>query len=574
MRNKHSPPTSDRRTISEYPNHHNYLKKERKMNYRIRRIYISCTALFTAVLLILSGCGGSTPEDVSSENTPEQISAPQQNTEDTFDPAAVDTVKAGKRSEMISVKAACDGTPEEISVSATLSEAENAEGKYIADPTPAFDLKNSRGEEDFHTADGVTYWEYLGKDISYEGKVDKELPVDVKVTYYLDGNEIDPESLKGRSGHVDIRFNYKNKEQTIIDEKGKTYSMYVPFIVLSMVPLDDDIFTNITINKGKIASLNGQKTAVGYTVLGLNEDLQLSSHEDMDDIDLPAEITVSADVTDFSLDFTATIVTSSIFSGDDEGDEEDDDKDSLDKFDDMIGDMDELEDASKDIVDASEKLYDGASQMRDGLSGYVDGAYALSNGITQLYNSVNQIDLSSVSGDPDISKNIADTMTALYTDAAALQQGIEALSAADPDAASLSPAVEDIKTQLDSLQNTLAGLSSMSQGLEGFTSSFSALQNGIKQLDDRGRSLASAGDGLLDGYDTLLDGISEFSEGIKKFDEEGIQELVSVVRDDLGEILNRFRALKNAGASYGAFTVNEDGQEGSAVFIIETREIE
>ena len=45
-----------------------------------------------------------------------------------------------------------------------------------------------------------------GEDISYEGTSNQQLPVTTKVTYYLDGKEIKPEDLAGKSGKVKIRF--------------------------------------------------------------------------------------------------------------------------------------------------------------------------------------------------------------------------------------------------------------------------------------------------------------------------------------------------------------------------------
>ncbi len=38
-------------------------------------------------------------------------------------------------------------------------------------------------------------WQADGSDIYYQGTTDKELPVTVKLTYYLDGKEISPEDL-------------------------------------------------------------------------------------------------------------------------------------------------------------------------------------------------------------------------------------------------------------------------------------------------------------------------------------------------------------------------------------------
>lgn len=54
------------------------------------------------------------------------------------------------------------------------------------------------------------------------GQVNEELPVDVKITYKLDGEEIEPSELAGKSGKVTIRFDYTNntKKTVTVDSKN------------------------------------------------------------------------------------------------------------------------------------------------------------------------------------------------------------------------------------------------------------------------------------------------------------------------------------------------------------------
>ena len=58
-------------------------------------------------------------------------------------------------------------------------------------------------------------WEADGSDIKYKGTIDKELPVSVKVRYYLDGKSISAGDIAGKAGNVTIRFDYTiNTEAT------------------------------------------------------------------------------------------------------------------------------------------------------------------------------------------------------------------------------------------------------------------------------------------------------------------------------------------------------------------------
>lgn len=74
--------------------------------------------------------------------------------------------------------------------------------------------------------------------------------------------------------------------------------MYVPFLMISGMILDNDHFKNITVDNGKVID-DGDKTVVaGFALPGLSDNLALS---DGTDIDIPSSVTIKADVTDFHL---------------------------------------------------------------------------------------------------------------------------------------------------------------------------------------------------------------------------------------------------------------------------------
>ena len=47
-----------------------------------------------------------------------------------------------------------------------------------------------------------------GKDIYYQGKTEKNLPVSVDIKYYMDGTEVSPEALAGKTGHLKMEVTY------------------------------------------------------------------------------------------------------------------------------------------------------------------------------------------------------------------------------------------------------------------------------------------------------------------------------------------------------------------------------
>ena len=176
------------------------------------------------------------------------------------------------------------------------------------------------------------------------------LPVNVRITYYLEGQEVSAEKIAGKTGKVKIRFDYEN-------------STDVPFMVLSAAMLPADVFSDVEVTNGKLMDLGDQKAVIGFAFPGLMDTL-------------PEYVEIEARAEDFALDFTASVVSTGLFE-----DLEDKDLEDLDK---LPEDMDELTDASTEIRDAAQELADGGSEFGDYLSQYFDGLSQLSEGTDSL----------------------------------------------------------------------------------------------------------------------------------------------------------------------------------------------
>lgn len=68
----------------------------------------------------------------------------------------------------------------------------------IKDKSALSDIENVKGDEKFTENGDNIEWSADGSDIYYKGSSDKELPVDVNVTYFLDGKEIPSDELAGK----------------------------------------------------------------------------------------------------------------------------------------------------------------------------------------------------------------------------------------------------------------------------------------------------------------------------------------------------------------------------------------
>ena len=179
--------------------------------------------------------------------------------------------------------------------------------------------------------------------------------MDVKITYYLNDKQVTADELKGQSGKVRIRFDYTNKYSQKVEVNGKTVEVSTPFVVCSAMFLSSDNFSNIEVTNGKTVEMDDQNIVIGYAMPGLSDSLQLKDYEATEDVDIPEYVELTADVTDFSLDFTATIISNGMFG--------DMDTDDLKDVDDLIDAMDDLSEASGKLVDGTAELADGADEL-------------------------------------------------------------------------------------------------------------------------------------------------------------------------------------------------------------------
>lgn len=300
------------------------------------------------------------------------------------------------KEESVFVVSNASGDVQEVIVSDWLK---NKEGSAeLTDASNLQNIKNVKGDEEY-TADGDSItWQTNGNDIYYQGTTDKELPVNVKVTYSLDGQEMSPEEIAGKSGKVTIRFDYENNERVEKEVDGKTEEVYVPFTVMSAMILPTDTFSNVTVTNGKIMSEGNNNIVMGLAFPGLTESLDLDEEKlEEKDIEIPKYVEVNADVTDFELEMTLSVVLSDALSDihltdsidlSEIEDSMDDLNDATDQLEDGTG---KLADGVKTLNDKTGELKDGTKELADGVKKYTDGVSEIANGVDTLSNGASDL---------------------------------------------------------------------------------------------------------------------------------------------------------------------------------------
>ena len=158
----------------------------------------------------------------------------------------------------------------------------------LTDTTSLKDIQNVKGDETFtQNNDGTITWAADGNDIYYQGTTDAKLPISVKLTYYLDGKEISPTELAGKSGKVKIRIDYENHSQQTMTVNGKQESIHTPFLMVTGMILPTDTFSNVEVTNGKVISEGKNQMVMGIGLPGLADSLKLSDLEDFDELEIP-----------------------------------------------------------------------------------------------------------------------------------------------------------------------------------------------------------------------------------------------------------------------------------------------
>ncbi len=243
----------------------------------------------------------------------------------------------------------------------------------ITDISNLLNIENTNGDETFRKEGNQIIWDSKGNNIYYKGEIDKQLPVECKITYELNGEEISAEELKGKSGNIKIKINYTNNEKHIVSINGQQVTMYTPFIIVAGTKIDNTKNKNIRVTNGKTVD-NGESTlAVGIAMPGMQENIGISKSK----INIPEEIEISMETEDFEMgNIIAVVAVKGI------------DEDLTSDLNSMYSQINELSNASSEILDGANQLKEGTSELVSGVDQLKDGTKTAYAGSKQIKNEV------------------------------------------------------------------------------------------------------------------------------------------------------------------------------------------
>ena len=256
----------------------------------------------------------------------------------------------------------------------------------VTDKTTLTDIQNTESDAEFTQNGEELVWNTNDTDVYYKGNTDKALPIDVKVTYALDGQEAALEDIIGKSGHLTVTVNLKNNETGTVNVNGKDRTIVTPLITAVGVILGEDA-SNVTAEHGMIESAAKSSVAAFVTLPGVKDSLSGLLPDEVDSIEdyLQDTVTVEADVEDFTCPqvmvacatSTAALGTDNVFD--------------LSSINDLTDGINQLNDAMSQLMDGASQLVDGTSQLANGVLALLDGANTLNNGAAALDDGLGQL---------------------------------------------------------------------------------------------------------------------------------------------------------------------------------------
>ena len=370
-------------------------------------------------------------------------------------------VFAYTKDETVYSKLDASGSNYKTIVSTHIENTENEE--LIKDLSDLLNVKNTSGDETF-TQDGSTFtWNANKNDIYYQGESQKDLPIECKVKYELDGKELSANEIAGKSGKVKITLQYTNKEERTVTVNGKKVKMYVPFVVVAGTIVKNENNQNITISNGKVIDDGTKTTVIGMAMPGLQESLGVS----VDEVEIPSNIEITMDATDFETNGIFSYVTPKVL--------EEEDINAFDKLDEIYAQLNTLQGSMNQIQEGANTLKDGAETYSEKSQEFNNAMNQVSEGVSSVNSNYSQIDTG---------------ITTINQGSTSLKNGAEQLNAG----------IGELSSKLTSIPDSIEAL---------YAGSTQVL-NGLNDTQANGKTTP----GLVTGVNTIVESLQTSNTGL------------------------------------------------------------
>lgn len=486
---------------------------------------------------VLTGCS-----DQQDDSTANDQDAPtdQQADQPSFEPHGSTFEKA----ETVTANTNLSGDLTDIAVSEWVK---NPNEEDVVDDVSTLQAITPDDDSITFTQDGSNLqWTTGGKDVHYTGITDQELPFAIHIDYTLDGQAVDPSALKDATGTLEIHVTYENNADATVSVNGASQDVKQPYLMATMISFDPEHAKNIQVDNGQVMDQDSTLMALGVAMPGLANTLGLE-----DEIDLPEELTITADVTGFEMPNVTTIVTNQALSA--IGDDTTSDIDST--IDDVFGQMSSIQEATDKLSQGTDTLSQALSTISAGQEKLNAAFPNATNGLTQLQGAT-----SGIAEGLGTTQTQAQAVSDAQAQALETLQGIDTEQMTDEQKASIDQAISELQTAQESSDTVTQGLTASQAQAQQVAAGLGKASEGLEQVQAGYAQLGEATTKVSAAADQLSTATSTMSEGIKS--------ALSEAQNGINEKLDLIDTLKDLVDSEGAFCGSPDEMPSNTMFVV------
>jgi len=488
----------------------------------VRTIFI-CVVI--AILVI-----GTFGLSAFAQTEPERAEAPSKQS-DGGEVAAVDH---GGKDEVVYANLTPGGAVDAIYA---VNHFEVAKGSNVTDYGSYESVVNLTNTDPINLNGDTVSFQANTENFYYQGNMaTTDLPWEFDLSYYLNGEEVQPMELAGREGKLEIQVSSRKNEA--VDP-----TFYDNYMLQISVTLNTETCRNIDAPGGTMASA-GKDTVIAYTVLPGND----------------ADFTLKADVQDFEM--TGISITGMPYSMSVEFPDTDDTLDDLEKLPEAIS---ELNDGVNDLKNGTQDMESGAGELANGSAGIKkgldllsgnggrlkSGSEAINSGLAQIAaalngSGLNELDLSQMSQLPEGLTQLADGLRLLSGGLATLKENFTPAYQALDGAIQMIPQGTLTEAEIAALavkQTDPADQAAIAHLAENYKAA-QTVKGTYGQVKAAFDAVGAAIDKTMGGINQM---VAELDGNIKAM-EEALGGLGTV--DQLGELVTGITALANQYAEF------------------------
>ncbi len=405
-------------------------------------------------------------------------------------------------------------------------------------------------------------WNFDLTDVYYTGETNKKPPIEIDIKYSLNGEQISPEDVAGKSGTVKVDFEFKNTYSKAVKVNGTTRKIYLPMVVVGGTILSENRFSGIETQNGLTLGDGQSQIVAVYSLPGLSESLGIGT-EDLQgygDIQLNNKASVTMTTENFQLGnfYFAALPIASLNLKFDATNQVDSLQGALSVLKTLMGSLENIDlKGLMNILSAnSGNISSLSSVLNDAIYVYEQNQVALSKLTTLLtVDKINALKgLLEEFNDPETQQSLSVlTNSEMLQSLMNLQELVDALEKAQPVMQEFSSVLNDPQVQgaLDNLDETMGTLNKLQTEIN-------KNQNLINMLTD-----------VLS--DSNLDSLSDIS-GILANSDINLADY-GIIVDDTDAFVANCEAWVQVGKGYRIFTDAHETMNTNVAFIYMTESI-